>query len=290
MAGIIYSDLPQSNTLANPFAFQSQGCLVVSYRTGWNSLQKTAPAIFPTSDPNDPSWLWGFFDSGVQQARSLEQDYFLRVLIQRNNCPAWMKALAAPLFVDSSGSGLCVYWNAAYQQGVIAMIQAIAARYGSDPLFKALSMNICSSNSGDWSVPHANTNFTIGANLNCPAYGASGEVVLGAGQSVTVGWYCQVGVGPANNTFLEVTAYNQNTNVATFYNPGFTGNASSGVIPSGTSFLVDDVDNWQCPAYGYTTAQLVTAVTDIISAAHAVLPNVIFDQEVGRNGHLDPYP
>jgi len=283
---IRYSDLTPSNALANPTALAHPLCAAVSYRTAHNSLQPNQPASFPTSNPNDPSWNWSFFDSAVAQATQYGKPFFLRVFFQGNNAPAWMQALAQQ-FVDVGGTEYNVWWDANFQAGVKAVIQAIAARYGSNALFQYCSFNIVTQSSGDWSMPHAtgSANYIISnATCVCHAYGATTNFPITGQAWGVVG---QVGFISGFGWFQITGVFGNHLQIL---NLGTAGNASSGTIPAGAAFQIDDVATLHGPVYNYTTAQLVNAQTAIIQACNTALPNVIYDQEVGRNGTLDPFP
>lgn len=283
---MIFADLPASNALASPNALSNKRVGMVSYRQNHSILQPTAPAGGITNNPNDASWNWTFFDSAIAQATAFNIPCFLRVLFQSANSPAWVEATAQQ-FVSISDDSINVWWDTYFQSAVIAVIQAMAIRYGSNPLVKVLSFNIVTTSSGDWSLPHStNANWTNSASFTCPAFGNTVNVPTGGvNAGMGLGQYCFI---PSFGWF-QATASSGSLHT-TLLNPGIAGNANSGTVPINTTMQVNDVLTLQGPVYNYTTTRLVNAVTAILSATHTAWPNAVVDQEVGRNGTLDPFP
>lgn len=284
---MILSDLPNSNVLANPNALTMKQIGMVSYRTGWNSIQPNAPAGGITNNPNDASWTWSFIDSAVAQATTYNKSIILRILVQDTLTPAWAQANILQ-FKSIAGESLNIWWDTYFQSAVIAIIQAIATRYASAPI-SVIGVNIVSTDSGDWSVPHTTTgsNWVNTSSFNIPAVNSTVNVHTGGvNAGMRINQWCFV---PGGGWFQATQASGSIQTV--LQNLGTAGNASPGTtIPVNTTIQVNDVLTLQGPVYNYTTTQLVNAAKAIISAAHTAFPNAIVDQACGRSGTLDPFP
>jgi hypothetical protein len=294
---MIISDLPGSNALADPAAIGAPGVGMVSYRTGWSSVQPNQPiGVVPTSDPNDPSFYWGFLDSAVAQATQYGKLIFLRLICNKSNAPAWVESFSQT-YVAANSVEFFVWWDPGYQAYLIAVIQAMAARYGNNPLVRVFSCNPVAQ-TGDWSMPHVApssnptgaSNWTIQSSFTCPPFQGTVSVTPNPNQKVTPAWV--VKISNFGWFFVQgVTGDRNNPSSVLLKNLGYSGNASGGVVPSTAIMQVSDIDNLESPMYGYTTAKLVGAVTDVLSAGRAAWPsNVVISTEVGRNGTLDPFP
>jgi hypothetical protein len=268
---------------------------MISYRVHYSQLQPVQPAGgVPTNNPNDASFNWTFLDSAVAQAAAAGLPCAIRFLMQGNNAPSWIKALAQQ-YIDTTGDNLSIWWDTVYQGYVIALIQAAGTRYASNPTVKVFALNIASETSGDWAVPHvaSGPSFTDAANwqlasgFTCPAYSSSVNVTPLPNQTVYPGWYVFI------NTFgwflvTGITGPTNNPSSVTLFNPGTSGNASSGVVGVGKVMQVSDIGTLIGPIYGYTTARFVTALNAVTAAAHTAFPTQVYSHEVGRNGTLDP--
>lgn len=276
------SCLPASNALCHPSALSNPQVSMGSYRAGHAQLQPTQPAAI-TSDPNDPSWSWSYFDSGIAQAQQYNKGAFLRVLFQ-GSTPAWATANIQQ-FVPINGGAINIWWDSYFQSVVKATIQAVGARYGSNPIVKAVSFNIIAQNSGDWSFPHSKATWQNSASFVVPAVGATVNVTTTVNAGMGKNQYCYI---PNAGWFQATQA--SGTIKTVLLNNGTAGNAAPGTtVPANTTIQLDDLLTLQT-IYGYTTAKLVAAETGLQSVIQAAFPNAMNDQEVGRNGSMDPYP
>jgi hypothetical protein len=293
---MIISDLPKSGALAAPAAIANSQVGMVSYRLPWGQFQPNQPVGGPASNPSDPSFNWSFFDAAVAQAAAYSKKAWLRIVPQGASSPSWLRALAQQ-YVDTDGEAINVWWDTQFQAYLIAAIQAMGARYSGNPLVAVFTCNIAADNVGDWAMPFTPAsssptgaaNWQISAPFTCPAYGSHVIVSPIANQQIHGQWVVFItGFG-----WFQISGWTgptSNPSTVTLLNLGTSGNASSGTVPSTAIMQVSDIGTLQGPVYGYTTANFVTAVTNILSAAHAAFPTQVIDQEVGRSGTLDPYP
>jgi hypothetical protein len=294
---MIISDLCQGDTLANPAALTNSAVGMISFRTKWKTIQKKQPVGGPTNNPNDPSFDWTFPDSAFAQAATYGKDVWLRIFPQEFNAPGWIQNLI-PQYIDTTGSAYQVWWDSTHLAYLTAMIQAVAARYGSNPRWKVFSCNLAAAGAGDWSFPHVQSagpvipgaaNWGLSAGWVCPAYGGTVTVTPAPGSIVYPGWV----VFAINFGYFIVQSVDNPTNATrvVLLNPGYPGNASSGNTGLHKVMQVSDQQQLESPAFNYTTAKLVNALNQIITVADQALPpSVVHNHEVGRNGTLDPYP
>jgi hypothetical protein len=281
---VMISNLPKSfHQLADPRILSVPGVVMISYRDSWKVTQPTQPAAI-TNNPNDPSYNWSFWDSAIAQATKLGLLASFHISPNGSaNQPAWVKA-NYPQFIDVDGDSMAVPWNSQYQAAFIAFVQAMGARYGGYSNLYKFSACIASTGS-DWVMPHKTANWQNSGAFNCPGFGAQVNVPTTVNSGMSAGQYCFI---PGFGWFYaKQNATNVNTQLV---NAGVSGNANSGTIPANTTIQVSDVANWQSPIYGYTTAQLVSAVEAVISAAHGAFPTAQFQLQVGASGALDIYP
>lgn len=285
LGGMLLSCLPSPNVLCDPATLSNPQVAMGSYRQNHSQLQPNMPAGGITSDPNDPSWNWAYFDSSLAQARALKRKAFFRVLFQGGNSPNWVSTNAQQ-FVPNNNPPLNIWWDPFFQSAVAAVIQAMGARYASSGLIVAVSFNIVTTTSGDWSFPHASVPWVTSASFNVPAVGGTVNVPTGGvSAGMSKNQYCYV---PGGGWFYATGA--SGAAHTTLLNPGTSGNAAPGTsVPSGVTVQVNDTLTLET-IYNYTTAKLVGAVNAVASVAGAAFPGALNDQEVGRNGSTDPYP
>lgn len=280
----IISDLPLSaNELANPIVLESSVVGMVSYRTTWRACQPTQPATI-TNDPTDPSFNWSFLDLAQAQADFYNKLFSIHIASQGFGQPNWVKSQSTQ-FIDIAGDSVALYGNSYFQTAFIAFIQAMGTRYGSNPnLYKWGSC--IASTGGSWSVPHKmNGNWITGADFTCPAYNASVAVTTTVSSGMNPNQYCFI---PSFGWFYCVGT--PTATQTTLFNPGTSGNASSGTVTNGTTVQVSDVANLQGPVYNYTTAGLVSAQEAVMAAAGTAFPNAYIFLQVGTSGSLDVWP
>lgn len=295
----LISCLCQPNVLADPNALSNPNVSCISARTHWANMQPHRPSGgLPTNNPNDPSYNWTFIDSVFAQALQFGKYVWLRIVVQEFDIPGWAQSQIQP-YVDCSGVTRFIWWDPNYQALMTAMIQAVAARYGSNPLFKLFACNFAAAGAGDWDMPHVPpstnpigaSNWSTAVDWQCPPYNQTVTVTPVAGQPVYPGWVVWVqGFG-----WFQVQSITGTTAApmsVTLVNLGYSGNASSGTVSSANIVMqVSDIANLTSPMYNYTTDKVVAALENIISVAIAALPsNVVYSHEVGRNNRLDPQP
>lgn len=300
---MIISDLVSSYNgpgtgLANPQALANPAVGCISFRQKWggssNGVQPTAPAGgVPTNNPNDGSYSWTFFDSAVAQAASYGKKAWLRVIPQASSGPTWLNSA---VYVDTVGDNIFLWWDTNFQNYVIAMIQAMAARYASNSTVIAFTCNIAADHTGDWTMPNVKAstsptgaaNWQIQSSFTCPAYGSSVTVTPIANQLVHNLWAVFI----TNFGWFQITGFTgpgTNPTSVTLKNLGISGNASSGTVPATSIMFVSDIANLQGPVYNYTTARFLTALEAVVAAAQTAWSNQVIVNEVGRSGTLDPW-
>jgi hypothetical protein len=294
----IISDLVQVRTFADPIVAANKYVSIISYRNSWSRVQPQAPAGgAPTSDPNDPSWDWSFWDQCFAQAESFNKGVWMRLLCQQGSCPSWCRSQMQQYF-DTTGQNWCLWWDPVYVAYTTALYQAVAARYGARKSFKVFSANMHAGGTGDWSMPQvaASTNakgagnWTLASAWACPVSGGTVTVFPAPNQTVYKNWVVQV---PNFGWFFvtNVTGPNTNPTAVTLQNLGYAGNANSGTVAASAIMQVSDIQQLTSPYYNYTTGKVINAMGQVFTAAMAAFPvGVVISQEVGRSGTVDPQP
>lgn len=294
----LISALCSPNQLADPNALADPNVYSISGRTHWANMQPhRPPGGLPTNNPNDSSYNWAFIDSLFAQAAQWGKYVWLRIVVQEFDVPGWAQS-EIQSYVDTGGVTRFIWYDPNYQALMTAMIQAVATRYGSNPLLKVFSCNFAAAGAGDWDMPHVppSTN-PIGASnwssvnsWTCPAFNQTVVITPVAGQPVYPGWVVWV-QGFGWFQVQSITGTTAAPTSVTLLNLGYSGNASSGTVANTVVMQVSDIANLTSPMYNYTTDKVVAALENIINVAIAALPpNVIYSHEVGRNNRLDPQP
>lgn len=118
----LYTSSPSTGSLDN---VACRGGLV---RTEWVNLE-TAPGVFN----------WTTLDSRVATVTSRGKPWSLAVLGGTVGCPVWLSAVATQRYTIKFRTVsyiIAAGWDVYYLQRVQALAQALAARYGNDPLLK----------------------------------------------------------------------------------------------------------------------------------------------------------
>lgn len=288
-----YFDLPNSNTPADPAALTGWLASGISIRTNWSQLQPTAPAGgAPTSNPNDASYNWSFIDSELARAQAATppRTVSLRIIPQAGNMAPWLAGLGAQIYTDTGNNKVWIWYDPIAQPYFIAMMQAMANRYGNNPAVEWVAVTGANSTSGDWGVPSGVASWNLlssQATINCPPYGSSMTVIPVANSTVRVGWLTFIN---AFGWFMTTAATGPagNRSTVTLQNLGIAGNASSGVIGTGKQMQVKDINNLTSPVYNYTSAKLISFVENVVQVLAQGFPMARVYLACGRNGNLDP--
>jgi len=156
----IISDLVSVGVLANPIVLANPFVGAASYRTTWKATQGTQPSVI-TNNPSDPSFNWTYLDQAIAQAAFYKKLACFHVAVQGFGQPNWVKSNAQQYLPSGSSAGntIAIWYDTYYQSALIAFIQAMGTRYGSNPVLYKVGWTICSTG-GSWNVPHTATDIT----------------------------------------------------------------------------------------------------------------------------------
>ena len=168
---------PDASTLANG---NVDG---ISLRQAWSELE-----------PSDGVYNWAYLDAQLSRVQAAGKEISLRIGTGGDNIPAWIlnavRSTGGNTFTFSDSDGrhtIPVYWDPTFVAKKQAMIQAVGARYGSNPALKVFSTAIANASSDDWSVPHNNTvdaGYAISEVLRWQNAGYTSQKLIDAGRAV----------------------------------------------------------------------------------------------------------
>jgi hypothetical protein len=150
----LISDLVSVGNLCNPIVLDNPFVGAGAYRTTWKTTQGTQPSVI-TNNPSDPSFNWTYLDNAVAQAAFYKKKASFHIAVQGFGQPNWVKANAQ----QYTPAGIAIWYDTYYQSALIAFIQAMGTRYGSNPTLFKVAWTICSTG-GSWNVPHTAADIT----------------------------------------------------------------------------------------------------------------------------------
>lgn len=169
-----------------------------------------APSWKQTKSSKTGPYNWTFPDSEAARARAAGKRYMLRFAINAGNCPNWV-INNSQQFNPSSGAPIAVYWDPVFQADYIQFMTDIAARYGSDPFFAQYQLQLATTDSANYAVPHSKNDITNWQNN----YGYTTSRMIAAGQTLVdaamsifpPSVQITAGVGPNGNLDAQPNAF-----------------------------------------------------------------------------------
>jgi hypothetical protein len=136
--------------------------------------------VWSDIQPSATTYSWSAVDARLAEAKTLGLNVALTLSDSPLNAPTWLTSNPAVQKITIGTVTAPVFWDPIFQADRLAMIQAVGARYASNPLVVAVNTSFANWSTDDWSVPHANGQWQAWLSAGWTTAGmlAIGEAIL----------------------------------------------------------------------------------------------------------------